>query len=292
MIRKVNNFNFKAAMAASLLVCTLAARADKVLTGEGVFYAESYHSMNDCKEGALQKARVNALADEYGRTVGDNTFSEEKTGKNGEESFFQALSTTEVRGEWIADEGEPKFDISLGNDGLYVVKCTVRGKTRPLSNEAVEFKATVLRNGNDAAFADTDFRSGDSMRVLFKSPVDGYLAAYLACPDGNVYTLLPYLSANGADVKVKGGKEYVLFSPVTRDLGEPDEMQLHTEDPVERNQLYVVFSPNPFSRITDTASEGNAPRSLSFKDFNKWISKCRSRDPKMGLVMTPLTIRN
>ena len=288
----MHDLNHKAVLSMVMLACAVTAEADKVLTGEGTFYAESYHSMNDCKEGALQKARVNALATEYGRTVGEHTTSVEQTGARGEDSFFQALSTTEVRGEWIADEGEPKYDISLGNDGLYVVKCTVRGNTRPLSNEAVEFQALVLRNGNDASFADTNFKSGDSMRVLFKSPVDGYLAAYLACPDGNVYTLLPYLSSNGADVKVKGGKEYVLFSPVTRDLGEPDEMQLFTEDPVERNQLYVVFSPNPFSRITDSANEGNVPRSLNFKDFNKWISKCRSRDAKMGLVMAPLTIKN
>lgn len=266
-------------------------RADKVLTGEATFYAESYHSMNDCKEGALQKARVEALAAEYGRTVNDHTTQVDQTGPRGEESFFQALSTTEVRGEWIADEGEPKYDVSLGNDGLYVVKCTVRGKTRPFSNEAADFTATPLRNGDETRFADTNFKSGDSMRVLFKSPVDGYVAAYLACPDGNVYTLLPYLSANGADVKVKGGKEYVFFSPAHKDLGEPDEMKLVTQDPVERNQLYVLFSPNKFSRVTDTASEGDAPRSLSFKDFSKWISKIRSRDPKMGLVMTPITIK-
>jgi len=265
---------------------------DKVLTGEATFYAESYHSMNDCRDGALQKARVNALAAEYGRTVSDHTTSVDQTSGRGEENFFQALSTTEVRGEWIADVGEPKFDVSLGNDGLYVVKCTVRGKTRPFSNEAVEFKATVLRNGDGARFADTGFKSGDVMRVLFQAPVDGYLAAYLACPDGNVYTLLPYLSSNGADAKVKGGKEYVLFSPVTKDLGEPDEMKLVTSDPVERNQLYVVFSPNPFSRVNDTASEGNAPRSLSFKEFSSWIAKARSRDPKMGMVMTPITITN
>lgn len=277
----------------SICVTTpLAVRADKVLTGEGTFYAESYHSMNDCREGALQKARVEALAAEYGRTVNDHTTSVDQTGKHGEESFFQALSTTEVRGEWIADENEPQFDVSLGNDGLYVVKCTVRGRTRPLSNEAVDFKAMVLRNGDEARFADTGFKSGDVMRVLFQAPVDGYLAAYLACPDGNVYTLLPYLSANGADARVKGGKEYVLFSPVTKDLGVPDEMKLVTSDPVERNQLYVVFSPNPFSRVNDNASSGDAPRSLTFKEFSSWMAKARSRDPKMGMVMTPITITN
>lgn len=281
---------YKATFVSALLACAVTAHADKVLTGEGVFYAESYHSMNDCKEGSLQKARVNALAAEYGRTVGEHTTSVEQTGVRGEESFFQALSTTEVRGEWIADEREPEYDITLGNDGLYVVRCTVQGRTRPLSNEAAEFRATVLRNGDEARFADTNFKSGDTMRVLFKAPVDGYVAVYLACPDGNVYTLLPYLDGNGADVHVKGGKEYVFFSPAVRDLGEPDEMQLLTEDPVERNRLYVVFSPNVFSRVTDTAGADYSPRSLSFNDFNKWISRCRSRDPKMGLVMTPITI--
>lgn len=279
------------AMAAVCVAC-FPCLAQKTLTGEGVFHAERHHSMTDCREGALQDARINALAAEYGRNVNSGSISVTGTGNKGEEDFFQELATTEVRGEWIADEGEPEYTVTLGPDDLYIVKCKVRGKTRPLSNEAPDFVARVLRNGDSERFEGTDFKSGDLMRLLFKAPADGYMAVYLACADRTVYTLFPYIGCTAGNVKVKGGEEYVLFSPACTAFGEVDEMQLRTDDPIERNHLYVVFSLNEFTRAVDSASEGAAPRSLSFAEFSRWIGKCRSRDPKMGLRTIPLTITN
>lgn len=278
------------AVIASYLLFTPIASAQKLLTGVAVFHAENHHSMTDCREGALQMARINALADEYGRTIGSGTISVSGTGKNGEQDFFQELATTEVCGEWIADVGEPKYDISLGPDNLYIVKCTVSGKTRPLSNEAPDFKAEVLRNGDTDKFIDTRFNSGDLMKLIFKAPCDGYVAVYLACADRTVYTLFPYINNSDGPIKIKGGKEYLLFSPTCTDLGEVDEMQLRTDVPMELNHLYIVFSPNEFSRAIDSASDNDAPRSLSFKEFSKWMMSNRSHDPKMGLKTIPITI--
>ena len=65
---------------------------------------------------------------------------------------------------------------------------------------------------------------------------------------------------------------------------------------VERNQVYVLFSPNPFNRASDTNAAAGLPRSLSYDDFTRWLSNTRKRDPRMGmkvmhLEITPKTLK-
>ena len=65
---------------------------------------------------------------------------------------------------------------------------------------------------------------------------------------------------------------------------------------VENNKIYVIFSPNMFTKANDNRSGDNEygmalPRQLDFHSFNKWLSKSRKRDKDMEVIMENIIIR-
>lgn len=280
-----------------IMTAAVAAFADdavKTVTGTSTFYAEPSHSLVQAKRLALEQARLDALAREFGTNVSQDTYSASKVQGRNESNYFQVNSLTEVNGEWIADEGDPKYDVKLDENDCFIVTCTIRGKAKRISNESADFKALVLRNGNEERFADTNFRVGDDLKLLVRTPQDGYLLFYLMGEDGQVYSLLPYSSATGGALKLRRDTDYVFFDRAKADpvFGSPDELQLNIEKnrPMERNSCYVIFSPNPFNKAVDQNSDGYNPRQLSREDFHRWLTAIRKRDPKMGMKTINITI--
>lgn len=275
-----------------LLPLTLCAQRIQRVCGEYTFYAEGNQSSNDAKRMALEGAKLQALAKEFG-TVISQSIVQKDTSMDGEESsYFSQLNASEVKGEWIEDIGEPEYEISFVQDML-VVKCKVCGRARELSNEAVDFTATVLRNGTESRFADTDFRNGDDMFLLFRSPVDGYVAAYLIDETPTAYCLLPYMSNARGQQAVKHNEEYVFFSSAKAVKGEKvDEYTLTCGEGMERNQIYVIFSPKPFTKALDSRIDEALPRQLSYEEFSRWLGSCRKRDSQMGVKVMHIEIKN
>ena len=275
-----------------LFPLTLCAQRVQKVCGEYTYYAETSQSLNDAKRAALENAKIQALAHEFGTVISQSN-AQKDTYANGEEnSYFFSLSASEVKGEWLEDVGEPTYDVSFMQDML-VVKCKVCGKARELSNEAVDFTATILRNGTEAKFADTDFRSGDDMFLLFRSPADGYVAAYLIDETPTAYCLLPYMSNVAGQQSVKHDKEYIFFSPANapKNTGTIDEYTLTCSSDIERNQIYVIFSPKPFTKALDSQVSDGLPRQLNYEDFSKWLGTCRKRDTKMGVKVMHIEIK-
>ncbi len=266
----------------------------KTVKGEFTYYGDKNESREVCRRQALEGARLQALAKEFGTVVTQDTYQADRVTEREESTYFSSLSSTAVKGEWIADDGEPEFTYSLDNDGCYIVKCKVTGKAREISNEATEFAASVLRNGTDLKNADTNFRSGDDMFLHLRTPVDGHVAVFLQDESNRVYSLLPYQAHNSTDVKIKRNRDYVFFdsSRGEPDHGTVDELQLTTDALMERNRVYVIFSPNPFSRAVDTFVADNIPRMLTYDEFTKWLSRVRRNDPKMGVKIMNLNITN
>ena len=263
------------------------------VNGEYTFYGDGSHSRDECKRLALEGARIEALKSAFGTIVSQDIVQHDMVNDGGESTYFSAMSATEVKGEWIADDGEPQFTYSVDNDGNLVVKCSIKGRARELSNESTDFQTLVLRNGNEARFADTTFANGDDLKLLVKAPVDGFLAVFLVGEDRQTYALLPYLNDPDGEVKIKRGKEYVFFDTEKADSkhGPVDQLVLTSESPSEYNRIYVVFSPNKFSRAVDTYTVDLTPRSLSFDRFNRWLANCRKIDPKMGVKIINLQIK-
>ena len=131
-----------AAILSPLMLCSQRVRN---VHGEYTFYAEGNQSTNEAKRLALEGARLQAIAAEFGTVVTQSTVQEESLSDGSEHSYFSQLSASEVKGEWLEDSGDPEYDISF-IQGMLVVKCRVRGRARELSNEAADFSATILRN--------------------------------------------------------------------------------------------------------------------------------------------------
>ena len=277
-----------------LLPETLSAQRVLKVSGEYTYYVPGDMSLDRARHIALSQAKVQLIADEFGTYI-SNTNIIRMEDKNGASNVnMMSYGESEVKGEWLETIGEPVYDIGYKNDVLYV-NVKLAGRIREIVSASIDVQAKVLRNGTDARFESEEFFSGDEMFLSFQTPVDGYLTVYLFDGDQNVYCLLPYQSQTTGQVPVKANRSYTLFSS---DLSDEipshivDEYVLTCSKDMEFNRLYVIFSPNSFTKAVDAQTDdANVPRHLEFDAFQKWLSKCRMRDNDMTLVAKDITIK-
>lgn len=260
------------------------------VTGKTTYYDDGTHSRLECMKLAAEQARVEALAREFGTILTQDIEQTDRVSNGREHTDFLSRSTSEVRGEWLGDEEEPKYEITLGKDGNLIVECTVKGKADAITNEATEFEALVLRNQPDRQTADTRFRHGDSMYLYFNGASDGFVSAFLEDENGSVYQILPYTSDTRSRVPVRRDRSYVFFSPEKSGDGSTvtDELRLTAPERLEYNRVYVVYSPREYSRPV-MESTGSFPTMRS-ADFTKWLAKVRRGDSKMGVKAMNISI--
>lgn len=273
-------------------VC-ISALADDIRTveGEATFLGDSRHSPADCKRLAAEQARIDALRKAFGTIVSQDILQTDAIKGDSESSRFLSLSSSETKGEWLGDLGQPEYDARLDNDGNYIVHCKIRGRAKEISNQASEFDALVLRNGTNRRNADTHFRHNDDLYLYFSAPVSGYVAAFLADESGNVYGILPYSTGDVDRIQVKRGYDYIFFDPSRgNDFGNVDQLQLTASDGEEFNKVYVVFSPEPFAMAPVKFTVPGAPPSMESEEFTKWLTKCRRNDPRMGVKSMNIVI--
>ena len=265
----------------------------KKVSGSYTYYGDKNDSPAMSKQKALEGARLDALSKEFGTIVTQDVLQSERIDSKGEASNYFSLSSTEVKGEWIADEGEPSFVVSLGNDDCLIVSCRVKGSAKSISNDAIDFEAIALRNGNTKGNSSTEYHQGDDLFLSFCAPVDGYLSVFLMGNDGTVNKMLPYQQDSRQEVKVKKDYDYVFFDPskASGDFGEIDGFEIATDGEIEFNKLYVVFSPNSFSApVLHPAKDDLHLPYLSEEEFSKWLVKNRRNDPKMGVKQINLKL--
>jgi hypothetical protein len=210
---------------------------------------------------------------------------------------FYSLSSSDVKGEWIETIGEPKYEVSYDKDML-VIKVSVEGRAREIVSAGVNLDVKLMRTiaGGKKA-ASTDFQNGDDLFLQFSSPVSGYLAVYLL-DKKTAYCLLPYMRDESGKVMVKANRKYLFFSPadaLPEDKTLADEYTMTCENNAETDKVYVIFSPNMFTKANDNVGSVvnglTLPRELTYEEFNKWLSKNRLHDDKMTVVMQNITIR-
>lgn len=272
---------------------TLSAQHIKKVCGEDTYYAGPNESVVEAKSKALEKAKMAALANTFGTVISQSTTLSESSDDGKEHSFFSQYSKSEVEGEWIEDIADPKYTVSLINDEL-VVKCSVCGRARKYTNNAAEFEALVLRNHPEKKDASVNFKNNDDMFLYFSAPSDGYIAIYLVDETPTAYCLLPYQNDSDGQHRVKGGKEYIFFSPNNATIEEQDVVDnyyMTCNDDIERNKIYIIFSQNPFTKAVDHIAKENLPRELSYADFQHWLGKLRAHDQKIGVKSMRIEIR-
>lgn len=255
----------------------------KTVEGEYTYHAPENVTLEEAKRIALDRAKIQALADAFG-TIVSQTNATHVQNRNGSSGIdFLSIGGSEVKGEWIETVGEPQYDISY-EQGMLVVKVSVKGKAREIVSAQIDIKAKVLRNGTEDKFESDEFRDGDDLYLSFVSPVSGYLAVYLVDAEQKAYCLLPYRSQTDGIYKVEANRRYVFFNikeapPQERQY--VDEYVMTCSRSSEYNQIYVIFSPQPFAKAADNASAETLPRELNFEDFQKWLVRYRKIDANM-----------
>lgn len=235
---------------------------------------------------ALQLAKQHALEEEFGLDVLGMTSSLQTNRQEGQNvkstSDFMALSETSVRGEWIETIKERVIEKSF-EKGFWRVKVYVEGRARNNSTEKVAIEYALINNSHDRENR-TQYYDGDDVFLRFSTPVAGALCVYLVDAEGMAYCLLPYQSAQDGCQMVEANKNYLFFSAV-EDIN-ADEYTLNCLRSSEQNVIFIVYSPNIFTKAGDKQSGKNwrdeqMPRQLDYESFMKWLARNQTRDEDM-----------
>lgn len=264
----------------------------KTVEGEYTYYAPENVTLEEAKRIALDRAKIQALADAFGTIVSQTNATHVQNRNGSSDIDFLSIGGSEVKGEWIETVGEPQYDISY-EQGMLVVKVSVKGKAREIVSAQIDIKVKVLRNGTEDKFESDEFRDGDDLYLSFVSPVSGYLAVYLVDAEQKAYCLLPYRSQTDGIYKVEANRRYVFFNIKEAHAAERqfvNEYVMTCSRSSEYNQIYVIFSPQPFAKATDNTSAETLPRELDFEDLQKWLVNIRRKDYRTILINKQIII--
>lgn len=264
----------------------------KTVECEYTYHAPENLTLEQAKRTAVERAQIQAIANEFGTTVTQTNLSSVSADK----VDFQSIGMSEVKGEWIEDIDTPRFDVAF-IDGMFVITVRVKGKAREISSAEANYLIRILRNGKEDRFESDRFFSGDQFYISFHSPINGYIAIYLSDGKGAVSCLLPYPAQTEASFPVQANRRYLLFDSEEGDDFTEEYYLTCDRETGENNTIYVIFSPNNFIKALDRqASETSdgllLPRQLTETDFQKWLAKCRRRDPDMQLTRKFISIDN
>lgn len=279
-----------------LLLYSIFLYAQKVVktSTEYTYYAPENVTLEIAKNTALERAKLQAIEEEFGAVVLQSNTSI-VTNQNGKSNTdFYSSGGSEVKGEWIETIEGPQYDISY-EQGLLVVKVVVSGRIREIISASVNIKALVLRNGTEDKFESDEFRKGDDLFLSFQSPKEGYLAVYLLDAANTVYCLLPYRSSSTGIYPIEANRSYIFFSSKHVPDSEShliDQYTMETNSITEQNQIYIIYSPHSFVKAVDYGGSETLPRELPFKEFQEWLVKCRKHDIEMQVIKKSITIRN
>lgn len=282
-----------------LLVCIITgtflnavAQKSRKVTASYTYYAPENITLEQAKQTALERAQIQAIADAFGTIVTQSNATTVKNRNGKSEISLLSLGASEVKGEWIETIGKPEYKIENA-DGMQIVSVTVQGIIREIINAPIDFKAKILCNGTEDKFERDEFHDGDDLYLSFQSPVDGFLTVYLVDNSGSAYCLLPYRNDTRGRVAIKGNHSYLFFSvkdapPEGADL--TDEYTLTCSGMSELNQIYIIFSPQLFTKAVDNGSDKAQPREISHEEFRKWLFKCRKQDREMRVEVKNILI--
>lgn len=259
-----------------------------------IYYAPETITLEEAKKVALDRAKIQAVADEFGTIISQSN-STVITNKNGESNIgFISIGGSDVKGEWIETIDEPKYDISYEQDQLIIV-CSVKGKARELISAGIEFVAKPLRNGTSLKYESNEFRDGDDMYLYFQSPIDGFLSVFFVDEVTQmVYCILPYRNSDGKPMQVKADKQYILFSKEDGDVNEQiyiDEYVLTANNDFEYNDYYILFSPEQYTKaLLRTDDSEMLPKTISLRDFQKWLAQTKIQNTRLSLQKITIKI--
>jgi len=277
------------------LLCLPGFAAKDIVRVEATYeYVSSnpHETPDQAERTAIERAKQKALEDKFGIDVSSvtNTFISQKDQASQTNVF--ALGGTSVRGEWIETIKEQVIEKTFVQ-GFWRVKVHVEGRARNHATEKADIQYTFVKDVQDLESPVT-FRDGSDLFLRFMSPVAGHLCVYLVDEAQNAYCLLPYMSQQNGSQAIEANKEYIFFSEKYERGAQ--EYSLNCANSSEQNALYVIFSPNDFTKAADHQAGKNfrdeqLPRELSYEAFLKWLSRNQTKDPDMVVRTSIISIR-
>ena len=269
-----------------LAVCiSLPAQKVRNVSGEYVYYAPENISLEQAKATALERARIDAIAKEFGANVSQTNTVSALMNNGDSETFFQSIGGTEINGDWLSDSKEPQITIAY-EDGMLVISAKVWGKARERTRATFDLEIQTLCNGIES----DRFKNQDIFSVRFRSAIKGFFSIWLA--DDNirqVYCLLPYENTGGQAREIQGQKEYTFLSTTDAQYPYLEETILTAEKEIEYNRLVFIFSTAPF--IMPLTQQGEFLPELPVGDFNKWLQRNRIKDENMLVIERIIAIK-
>lgn len=278
----------------SLSAVLFAQRTEKV-EKTILFHAHPHQTIEQAKLMAIEEAKAMAIDSVFGTNLNSQISNIVHLGEGKDVNEFVQLSNSNIRGRWIKDIEEPRFGKIWLEDNMLNIYVTVKGRVREITHAPIRCDVKVLCNGTTADSERDDFKKDNRIYLSFTSPVDGYLVVYLIDEEQNAYRVLPYSEQQVGAYKIKGGTEYIFFSETKapeEDKPFVTEYQMTTDKEIETDLLYVVFSPNKFTKPIDKFVDEVHTQQLSMTNFLKWLSDCMNHDDDMiGEIPIMLTIR-
>ena len=270
----------------ALLTIGVFAQSSKRASGSFDYVIPEEESLSVAREQALKYCRIRILADAFGTTISSTELSQIEGGKD----RYMQIAESQVKGEWIRDIGEPEITKSVKNNH-FVLTVTMTGEIREITKAKISLRANLMRNGGSSMIVSDEFKNRENFYLSFQTPKDGYLLVY--CVDASMaMCLLPYFGQNVSTLKVKARKDYLFFS-LDHVYDETEfyviqPYEAYTEKEAEQNRLFVIFSPNEFTR--PAASSVSGVEMLPYQDFQKWLSRARQQDKSMVVEEIVFTI--
>ena len=262
-------------------------KAQKIVNacGEVDYVVPETQTLIEAKQTAITRARLKAIADEFG-TIVTQTNTMAMHNKNGKtNSDFNSFSENEVRGIWISDTKEPEVEVKYRND-MMVIHAEVCGKVREQKREMVELQVRPLNNG----FESTNFKNNDRFSVSFKSAASGYVAVFIRDDNNDIVNvMMPYDGSDGNAREVKSNKEYFFLCTKDPEYPYDEETILTTSKSIENNTLIVVFSQKKFH--ISLSNKGEFVPEVENSKFQKWLHGLRVYDTTAQAEEIVLTIK-
>lgn len=274
----------------------ICAKAQKirVVSAEYTYHVPETVTPAQAKQIAIERARVKAIADEFG-TIVAQTNTVNISNVNGKSDVaVNSIGTNDVKGVWIGDIEEPKLTASVTPDGkqlIYTVK--VNGKARARNTAEINLDVALLHHHTESEVfkyypnnRDKN-KNEEDFAIKFKAAADGFVAAFVLDDNNDVaFCMVPDEKGNGFAVPVKKSEEYHFLEAKS---GSEEVTYFTTDKTTETDRIYIIYSTRQFTMpITNM---GEYTPILSIRAFETWLHNNLAKDDMMTVVQKSVTIK-
>lgn len=271
--------------------CLCFSQETRTGNGDYTYYTTESTSIEEAKRIALDRAKIQAIADVFGTTISQSVTTTISAQNSKSETNFFLIGVSDIKGEWIENLCEPIYSVKF-EPPIISVNCKVKGKIREILQPEIEFEAKALKNGLTDSYESDDFKDGDDLYLHFKASSSGNIIIFLVQSE-TVFRLLPYKRDDIKEYPIEGGKDYVFFSKTHGGISNTniDEYVLYADNEIDSANILILYTPNVIGSTDGATDIYDEPLSMNFEAFNKWLIKKRNKDKFSRVIIIPLTIK-